>query len=120
MKTRHGSTGSIPVSLRVDDGQACEGKAFSTIDQKLSKMSRRQLLLLGLTVAGVTGILILVKRRKIVLTKLKDFMEKINTANATSPSFSFFQLIARRVSYKGSDQKKPKNLADCKFGYQDV
>jgi hypothetical protein len=119
MKTRHGSS-SIPVSLRVDDGQTCEPRAFSTIDQKLSKMSRRQLLLLGLTVAGVTGILILVKRRKIVLTKLKEFIDQINTASATSPSFSFFQLLARRASYKGSEQKKPKNLADCKFGYQDV
>lgn len=117
MKTRHGSS-TIPVSLRVDDGQTCEPKPFSTIDQKLSKLSRRQLLLLGLTVAGVTGILILVKRRKIVLTKIQDFIQQVNAAD--SPAFSFFQLMARRASYKGSDQKKPKNLADCKFGYQDV
>lgn len=70
-----------------------------TIDQKLSKLSHKQLILLGFTVAGVASIIMLVKEREKLLKKFKAFLRRFN-------------IFARR--------KSPKKLSECRFGYQDM
>ena len=70
-----------------------------TIDQKLLKLSRKQLVLLGFTVAGLASIFMLVKQQEKLVKKFKGFLQRLN-------------LFARR--------KRPKKISECRFGYQDM
>ncbi|KAG0563162.1 hypothetical protein KC19_8G009100 [Ceratodon purpureus] len=108
---------------------------FPALDwQRISfGLPRRKIILLGLSVVGIAGIYVLVKNGKLTFSDLPDFPDMPDLPTLRLPNLpslrlpnlpSWRQLFVRKLQPAESEEEPEKpaalDLAQCKFGYQDV